>query len=247
MNEKFKTILDKTCGSEFDLFEQAFDETPARHNFSRRHRRRMDECFKYCNDPAAARERFERKPFWSGFGAKQAAAAAAGLVLGCGLILGGAKMVDTFSALSDVNKRYDELLKDGNYYLNGDSSVYFKAENGAITLCGDREVIMELFLNDKEVDQNDPESVKEWAEYSCDYFMTEMKYAIVETSGVDHVITDDGEELTYPLLKYGFVLDTDRCTEPWSSYIFMFNYRSLMFDGENTIRLVPLGDFVYAG
>ncbi len=250
MNDMIKTTVNKACGDEFDLFEKAFNESTTHHNFSRRHKRRMNAVFKYCGDPATARKKFERNPFWSEFGAKQAAAAAAGFVVVSGMIFGGVKVVDTFSELADTNKRYDELLKDGSYYLEGDSSVYFKVENGAITLCGDRETIMKLFLNDQhllEANQDSPEVIEEYAEYSTDYFMSEMKYAIVETDGVDHVITDDGEEFTYPLLKYGFVLDVDnRCTEPWSSYIFLFDYSSLLFDGENTIRLYPLGDFIYS-
>lgn len=249
MNDMIKTAVNTACGDEFDLFEKAFNENTAHHNFSRRHKRRMNEVFKYCGDPVAARKKFERRPFWSEFGAKQAAAAAAGFVVVSGMIFGGVKVVDTFSELADTNKRYDELLKDGNYYLEGDSSIYFKVENGAITLCGNRETIMEMFLNDQEALEahpDDPEFLKEYAEDMTDYFMAETKYAIVETSGVDHVTKENGEQITYPLLKYGFVYNVDKLTEPWSDYVFLFNYRTLMFDGENTIRLVPLGDFEYA-
>ncbi len=249
MNDMIKTTVNKACGDEFDLFEKAFNESTTHHNFSRRHKRRMNEVFKYCGDPVTARKKFERNPFWSEFGAKQAAAAAAGFVVVGGMIFGGVKVVDTFSELADANKRYDELLKDGNYYLEGDSSVFFKVENGAITLCGDRETVTEMFMNDQEVWEahpDDPEYIEEWAEFETNYFMSETKYAIVETDGVDLVITDNGEEFTYPLLKYGFVYNVDKLTEPWSSYVFLFDYRSLLFDGENTIRLYPLGDFIYS-
>ncbi len=248
MNEMFKTTLDKACGDEFDLFEKAFNENQARHNFSHRHKRRMDIIFKYCGDPVTAGKKLESKPFWSGFGAKQAAAAAAGFVLGGGVIFGGVKTVDMLSEQSEynenVNKRYDELLKEGNYYLDGDSSIYFKVENGAITLCGDREKIMEYFLSDTEVLEANPDVAEfhdEYAEDTADYFMTETKYAIVEMSQVTDI-----ENIPQDLLKYGFVLNADKCTEPWSDYIFLFSDRSLMFDGENTIRLYPLGDFIYS-
>lgn len=252
MNEMFKTTVDKACGDEFDLFEKAFNENPAHHNFSRQHKHRMNEVFKYCGDPVTARKKFERKPFWSGFGAKQAAAAAAGFVLGGGAIFGGVKAVDMLSEMSEynenVNKRYDELLKDGSYYLEGDSSIYFKVENGAITLCGDREKIVEYFLSDTEMLEANPDSTEfldEYAEDTADYFMTETKYAIVETGQITHTVS---ENIPQDLLKFKFcvVYNVDKLTEPWSDYVFLFSDRSLMFDGENTIRLYPLGNFIYS-
>ena len=206
MNDMIKTTVNKACGEEFDLFEKAFNESTTHHNFSRRHKRRMNAVFKYCGDPVTARKKFESKPFWSEFGAKQAAAAAAGFVVVSGMIFGGVKVVDTFSELADANKRYDELLKDGNYYLEGDSSVYFKVENGAITLCGDREKITEMFLNDQEVweaQPDDPEFIEEWAKDETNYYMSGMKYALVETCGVSGSIKEDGEQITYQLPKYG--------------------------------------------
>lgn len=249
MNDMINTAVNKACGDEFDLFEKAFNENTAHHNFSRRHKRRMNDVFKYSDDPAAARKKFERKPFWSEFGAKQAAAAAAGFVVVSGMIFGGVKVVDTFSELADTNKRYDELLKDGNYYLEGDSSIYFKVGNGAITLFGDRETIMEFFLNDEEVleaNQESPEVIEEYAEDMADYFMSETKYAIVETGQNTYSVGENGERIPQDLLKYGFVCNVDQLTEPWSNYVFLFDDRMLMFDGENTIRLYPLGDFIYS-
>ncbi len=243
MNDMIKTTVNKACGDEFDLFEKAFNESTTHHNFSRRHKRRMNAVFKYCGDPVTARKKFESKPFWSEFGAKQAAAAAASFVVVGGMIFGGVKVVDTFSELADTNKRYDELLKDGNYYLERDSSIYFKVENGAITLCGDRDRIMEYFLSDTEMLEANPdctEFLDEYAEVTTDYFMTETKYAIVETSHITNTV------IPQDILKYGFVYDVDKLTEPWSDYVFLFSDRTPTFDGENTIRLYPLGDFIYS-
>jgi len=255
MNEMIKNTLNEACGEDFDLFEKAFNESAARHNFhhkfSGRHKRRMDAVFKNCDNPALARKKYEAKPFWSEFGIKQAAAAAAGFVLTSGLIFGGVKAVDMFSEIAeinaDANKRYDELLKDGNYYLTSDNSIYFKVGNGSITLCGDKEKIIELFMNDETLVNahwEDPDSVKNWALDMTEYHMSGINYAIVE-AGEGYKLDENGNKIPYERPKYGFVdLANIPDDEPWSSFHFIFTRWNIMFDGEDTIRLLPLGDFV---
>ncbi len=252
MNEMIKTAVNDACGEDFDLFEKAFNENTAHHKFSSRHKRKMDAVFKNCDNPALARKKYEAKPFFSEFGVKQFAAAAAGLVLTGGLIFGGVKAVDLFSDLAETmentNKRYDELLKDGNYYLTTDDSIYFKVGNGTITLCGDKEKIIELFINDETLAKahiEDPDFVKNFAAYKADKFMAEINYAIVEAGEIG-TTDENGNVIPFDSLKYGFV-DLANCTDaPWSSYLFTFGLWDPTFDGEDTIRLYPLGDFVLA-
>ncbi len=253
MNEMIKTVVNDACGEKFDLFEKAFDENTAHHKFSSRHKRKMEAVFKNCDNPALARKKYEAKPFFSEFGVKQFVASAAGLVLTGGLIFGGVKAVDLFSDLAETmentNKRYDELLKDGNYYLTTDDSIYFKVGNGTITLCGDREKITELFMNDEtlnKVHEEDPDFVKNYALDRAEYHMSGINYAIIE-AGEGYKTDENGNVIPYERPKYGFV-DLSRCTDdiPWHSYVFLFPPDSLMFDGEDTIRLLPLGDFVLA-
>ncbi len=256
MNEMIKTAVNDACGEEFDLFEKAFNESPENHNlhhkFSSRHKRRMEAVFKNADNPALARKKYEAKPFFSEFGVKQFAASAAGLVLTGGLIFGSVKAVDLFSDLAETyentNKRYDELLKDGNYYLTTDNSIYFKVENGTITLCGDKAKIYELYLNNKEIDeanQRDPEFIKSWVSNMIERYMSGMNYAIVE-AGEGYKTDENGNVIPYDRPKYGFV-NLDKCTDiSWDSIIFMFDEASLMFDGENTISIAFLGDFVLA-
>lgn len=252
MNEMIKTAVNNACGEEFDLFEKEFNESTAHHKFSSRHKRKMDAVFKNCDNPALARKKYDAKPFWNEFGAKQFAAAAAGLVLTGGLFFGGVKAVDLFSEIAETdantNKRYDELLKDGNYYLTTDNSIYFKVENGCVTLCGDSAKIYDIYLNDEETakaNQRDPELTKNWLSNMVEGYMAGIEYAVVE-AGVGFTTDENGNKIPYDRPKYGFV-DLARCTKhPWTSYIFIFDRWSLMFDGEDTIRLFPLGDFVLA-
>lgn len=250
MNEMIKNAVNNACGEDFDLFEKAFNESAAHHKFSSRHKRKMDAVFKNCDNPSLARKKFEAKPFFSEFGVKQFAASAAGLVLTGGLIFGGVKAVDLFSDLAETmentNKRYDELLKDGNYYLTTDDSIYFKVGNGTITLCGDKEKIIEFFITDKliKAHEEDPDFVKNYALDRAEYHMSGINYAIVE-AGESYKLDENGNKIPYDRPKYGFV-DLSRCTDdvPWYSYIFLFPPDSLMFDGEETISVWPLGDFV---
>ncbi len=252
MNEMIKTVVNDACGEDFDLFEKAFDENTAHHNFSGRHKRRMEAVFKNADNPALARKKYEAKPFFSEFGVKQFAAAAASLVVVGGLMFGGVKAVDMLSDLAEIkantNKRYDELLKDGNYYFTTDDSIYFTVENGRVTLCGDKAKIYELYLNNKEIDeanQRDPEFIKSWVSNMIERYMSGMNYAIVE-AGEGYKTDENGNVIPYDRPKYGFV-NLDKCTDiSWDSIIFMFDEASLMFDGENTISIAFLGDFVLA-
>ena len=241
MNETIKTAVNEACGEEFDLFEKAFDEKAEHHNFSHRHKRRMNAIFKNCDDPAAARKKLEGKPFWSEFGVKQLAAAAAGFVVIGGLMFGGVKVVDMFTENAEIientNKRYDELLKDGNYYLEGDSSIYFKAENGSMKLYGDKAKIIESYA--KYYYGLDEKTITEY----IDKLMAGTQIAVIETGKPCH-INEDGEQVPMELLKYAILEEVDKLTEPWHSYIFLVNEFWITFDGEKTLLIKPLGNFV---
>ncbi len=106
---------------------------------------------------------------------------AAGFVVG-GLMFGGVKMTDMLSQIAEIdtetNKRYDDLVKDGNYYLNGDitSGIYFKVENGSIILCGNKETIRTMFLADEKVNaahKDEPKYIEDWAASKINTYMTE--------------------------------------------------------------------------
>ncbi len=240
MNETIKTVVNEACGEDFDLFEKAFDEKAEHHNFSLRHKRRMNVIFKNCNDPASARKKLEGKPFWSEFGVKQFAAAAAGFVVIGGLMFGGVKVIDMYNDnaefIENTNKRYDYLLKDGNYYLEGDSSIYFKVENGSLKLFGDKTKIFETYVKDCELGE-------QIIAGHVDDLMSGTKIAVIEREGGPYHI-ENGEEIPIKLLKYAFVEGVDELTEPWYSYIFLVNEYWLTFDGEKTILFKPLGNFV---
>lgn len=247
MNELFRTIVNQSCGENFDIFEKTFNENTEHHNFSSRHKRKMEAVFKNCSNPALARKKYEAEPFWGKFGAKQFAAAAAGLVLTGGLIFGGVKAVDMFSDIANTNKRYDELLKDGNYYLEGDKSIYFKANDGSVILIGDKNKIMDIMMSDEwlaAADARDPDhKIRMQVEYITDYYMSGINYAIVE-AGEGYTVDENGNQIPIERPKYGFV-DLANCSdEPWNSYVFTFTRLSLMFDGDDTIYLEPLGNLV---
>ncbi len=251
MNEMIKNTLNEACGEDFDLFEKAFNENTAHHKFSSRHKRKMEAVFKNCDNPVLARKKYEAKPFWSEFGVKQGVAAAASFVVASCLIFGGVKAVDLFSDLAeaneDQNKRYDELLKDGNYYLTTDDSIYFKVENGTLKLCGDKEKIIELFMNDEKLvkaHKEDPEFVKKYATDRANAFMSEMNYALVD-SGEGGTLGEDGNVIPDDRLKYGFVNLDSLPDIPWVSLVFTGPWEAT-FDGENTIRISRIGNFVLA-
>lgn len=251
MNETIKTAVNEACEKEFDLFEKAFDEKSAHHNFSLRHKRRMNAIFKNCDNPKVARKKLEGKPFWSEFGVKQLAAAAAGFAVIGGLMFGGVKVVDMFTDMTEVheeqNKRYDYLLKDGNYYLEGDNSIYFKVENGSIKLFGDREKILEKYKSDKQVVEaysEDPQFVEKWVEERTNLYMSGTQIAVIEVEGKPYHTNENGEKVPYDVLKYAFVEEVDKLTEPWHSYVFLVNEYWLTFDGEKTILFKQLGNFV---
>ncbi len=251
MNEMIKNTLNEACGEDFDLFEKAFNENTAHHKFSSRHKRKMEAVFKNCDNPVLARKKYEAKPFWSEFGVKQGVAAAASFVVASCLIFGGVKAVDLFSDLAeaneDQNKRYDELLKDGNYYLTTDDSIYFKVENGTLKLCGDREKITELFMNDEllvKAHKEDPEFVKNWATHLTEVYMAGINYALVD-AGEGGKLDDDGNIIPDDRLKYGFVNLAGLREEEWGSYVITGPW-DVTFDGEKMIRFSWCGDFVLA-
>lgn len=250
MNETIKTVVNETCGEDFDLFEKAFDEKAAHHNFSIRHKRRMNVIFKNCDDPEAARKKLEGKLFCSEFGIKQLAAAAVGFAVIGGLMFGGVKVVDMFTEMSEVNenqnKRYDYLLKDGNYYSEGDSSIYFKVENGSIKLCGDKEKILEhdILLLTNFYPNASEENLKYYYTEVTDVLMSGTRYAVVEM-GENYTTDKNGEKVTRDHLKYAFVTGfTAEMEESWNNYNFFFDALAVSFDGEKTLRYLPLGDFV---
>lgn len=71
--------------------------------------------------------------------------------------------------------------------------------------------------------------------------MSGINYAIVEAG---EGIPENGNKISVDRPKYGFV-DLDKCADlPWNSIFFMFDDASLMFDGEDTISIAFLGDFV---
>ncbi len=251
MNEMIKTVVNDACGEEFDLFEKAFNENTTHHKFSSRHKRKMEAVFKNCNNPALARKKYEAKPFFSEFGVKQFAASAAGLVLTGGLIFGSVKAVDLFSELAETyentNKRYDELLKDGNYYLTTDNSIYFKVESGNLKLYGDREKIIEIFINDEalvKARKKNPEFVKNWATQLTEVYMAGINYALVD-AGEGGREDENGNVIPDGRLKYGFISLAGLREEEWASYIFTGPWDAT-FDGENMIRFSWIGDFVLA-
>ncbi len=253
MNEMIRNALNESCGEYLDLFEKAFDESTTHHNFSLRHKRRMNAIFKNCDNPALARKKYEAKPFLSEFGIKQAAVTAAGFVVASGLMFGGVKAVDFFSEIANIeaetNKRYDELLRDGNYYLTTDDSIYFKVGNGTITLCGDKEKIIELFMKDESMvkaNERDPEFTKNWATTLTEDHMTEKHYALVEAGEMYYEGENGEKRIPIGNLKYGFVNLNDLPDYPWASFVFQFGPWQATFDGEDTIRITRFGDFVLA-
>lgn len=241
MNETIKTAVNEACKEEFDLFEKAFDENADHHNFSLRHKRRMNAIFKNCDNPEAARKKLDGKPFWSEFGIKQLAAAAAGFVVIGGLMFGGVKVVDMFTEIDEIientNKRYDHLLKDGNYYLEGDNSIYFKVEKGSIKLFGDTTKIFESYVKDCELGE-------QVIAGHVDDLMSGTQIAVIETEGKPYHTNENGEKVPAEVLKYAFVEEVEKLTEPWYSYVFLVNEYWLTFDGEKTILFKPLGNFV---